>query len=160
VRARVGQATIVAALLVGAACGSDDARPVATVSPSTTTTVVLRGDAVRYVPRPVPTTRASRSSGAGGRAAEGVHPRAAVRQPTTGSADVWTRLALCESGMRNLRNRPYSGYFQFTLPTWQSLGYGGEAADHEYATQLAGAKRLLARSGPGQWPVCSRKVGL
>lgn len=62
--------------------------------------------------------------------------------------------------MRNIRNHPYSGYFQFIRSTWQSLGYSGEAADHPFDVQLAGAKRLLARSGPGQWPVCSRKVGL
>lgn len=167
-RSRVAQAALAAGFLVGAACGSGDARPVASVSPTAlqahhraqdVASPVALGERDRLPTRArvVPTTRASRSL-SGGRTAEGDHSRAAMRQPTTG--DVWARLAWCESRMRNLRNHPYSGYFQFTRPTWQSLGYSGEAADHDYGTQLEAAKRLLARSGPGQWPVCSRKAGL
>lgn len=79
------------------------------------------------------------------------------------TGDVWGALAACESGgnptSRSASGR-YTGAFQFADATWQSLGYSGSAADHPYATQLAGAQRLQARSGWGQWPRCSRKLGL
>lgn len=77
--------------------------------------------------------------------------------------DVWAALARCESGgdpSARSANGLYSGAFQFSDPTWRSLGYGGRAADHPYATQVAAAKRLQARSGWGQWPRCSRRLGL
>lgn len=81
--------------------------------------------------------------------------------PSAGvSGDVWAALARCESGTRNLRNPPYSGYFQFTAPTWRSMGETGEAADHSYEHQREVAIRLQLRSGWGQWPACSRKLGL
>lgn len=83
-----------------------------------------------------------------------------TRRPT---GDVWARLAACESGgdprARSASGR-YHGAFQFSLATWRSLGYGGNPADHSYATQLEAAQRLQARSGWGQWPRCSRRLGL
>ena len=77
--------------------------------------------------------------------------------------DVWTALAACESGgnptARSASGR-YFGAFQFSLATWQSLGYEGNPVDHPYATQLEAAQRLQARSGWGQWPRCARRLGL
>lgn len=78
----------------------------------------------------------------------------------TPTDDVWARLAQCESGMRNLRNPPYSGYFQFLPSTFRAMGGTGGPADHTYEEQKAVAIRLQARSGWGQWPGCSRKLGL
>lgn len=79
------------------------------------------------------------------------------------SGGVWTALARCESGgnptSRSKTGR-YTGAFQFSNATWQSLGYSGSAADHPYDVQLEGAQRLQARSGWGQWPRCARKLGL
>jgi hypothetical protein len=72
--------------------------------------------------------------------------------------DVWTRLAKCESGMRNDQGAPYYGYFQFTAQTWKGLGGSGLPTDHTYEEQLEMAKKLQARSGWGQWPVCSKKA--
>lgn len=74
--------------------------------------------------------------------------------------DVWGALARCESGMRNDTGAPYYGYFQFSAPTWRSLGYGGLPHEHDYATQLTAAQRLVQRSGWGQFPACARKLGL
>ena len=77
--------------------------------------------------------------------------------------DVWAALARCESGgnpAARSANGRYTGAFQFSDATWQSLGYEGRAADHAYAVQLEAAKRLQARSGWGQWPRCSRQLGL
>lgn len=77
--------------------------------------------------------------------------------------DVWAALAACESGgnpnARSASGR-YFGAFQFSLATWQSLGYGGNPTDYSYGEQVAAAQRLQARSGWGQWPRCSRRLGL
>jgi hypothetical protein len=82
------------------------------------------------------------------------------RRPT---GDVWARLAECESGgdpHAHSASGRYHGAFQFSLATWQSLGYAGNPADHSYATQLQAAQRLQARAGWGQWPRCARRLGL
>lgn len=75
----------------------------------------------------------------------------------------WAALASCESG-GNPRARSsdgqYYGAFQFSAATWQGLGYSGLPTSHSYATQLLAAQRLQARSGWGQWPRCSRRLGL
>lgn len=79
------------------------------------------------------------------------------------AGDVWAALAACESGgnpsARSASGR-YFGAFQFSLATWRSLGYGGNPADHSFEVQLQAAQRLQARSGWGQWPRCSRRLGL
>ena len=77
--------------------------------------------------------------------------------------DVWHRLADCESNGNAAavsRSGKYRGAFQFSIPTWRSLGYAGDPINHPYTTQLAAAKKLQARSGWGQWPACARRLGL
>ena len=90
-------------------------------------------------------------------------PARASRSAARPRGDVWTALARCESGgnptARSAGGR-YTGAFQFSDATWQSLGYEGSAADHPYAVQVEAARRLQARSGWGQWPRCARKLGL
>lgn len=82
-------------------------------------------------------------------------------QPTIPVADIWWQLALCETGGTNAdTGNGYSGYFQFLDSTWRSVGYFGRAVDHNYETQVAGAQILQSRSGWGQWPSCSRQLGL
>lgn len=87
----------------------------------------------------------------------------AARSADTARSSVWAALSRCESGgdpkARSADGR-YYGAFQFSPATWQSLGYSGRASDHPYATQLRAAQRLQARSGWGQWPRCSRRLGL
>ena len=73
---------------------------------------------------------------------------------------VWDQLAVCESGNTNDTGAPYYGYWQFSAGTWRSMGEPGLPNDHSRDRQLAAAKRLQARSGWGQWPDCSRKLGL
>jgi pyruvate/2-oxoglutarate dehydrogenase complex dihydrolipoamide acyltransferase (E2) component len=79
------------------------------------------------------------------------------------SGDVWHDLAMCETGGKmdnpNTGNG-YYGYFQFSLGTWQSVGGTGYPHEHSYGTQKAFAQKLQARSGWGQWPACSAKLGL
>lgn len=79
--------------------------------------------------------------------------------PTTG--DVWWSLALCESNGTNANTgNGYFGFFQFLPSTWRSVGGTGLPSDHSYAEQKNRAQILQARSGWGQWPACSSKLGL
>lgn len=115
--------------------------------PTTTTTTSTT------VPPPPPTTVPVRAS------------RAAVRPRYTGPVtdDVWAALSRCEAGGRPdavSRSGKYFGAFQFSLGTWHGIGMPGNPIDFPYEVQLEAAKRLQARSGWGQWPVCSRKLGL
>jgi LysM repeat protein len=79
-----------------------------------------------------------------------------------GDGSVWDQLAACESGgnwATNTGNGFYGG-LQFTLSTWQSLGGSGLPSDASREEQIARAQALQARSGWGQWPACSAKLGL
>lgn len=77
------------------------------------------------------------------------------------TGDVWWSLALCESGGTNANTgNGFYGYFQFMPSTWNGIGYPGLPTDHGYETQRAAAQALQARSGWGQWPACSSKLGL
>lgn len=105
--------------------------------------------ATKPKPKPKPTPQAEIHS-------KKVSPQAEI--PPSG--DVWSQLAYCESTMRNDGGAPYYGYFQFSLATWQSVGGTGYPNEHSYEHQLEKAKTLQARSGWGQWPSCSRQLGL
>lgn len=48
----------------------------------------------------------------------------------------------------------YRGKYQFNVGTWRSVGGSGDPAAAPEAEQDRRAAILLARSGPGQWPVC------
>ncbi len=77
--------------------------------------------------------------------------------------DIWAALRNCEAGGVYTRNsgNGYYGAYQFSAATWRSMGTG-----YEYAhlappeVQDDAARRLQARSGWGQWPACSRKIGV
>lgn len=71
--------------------------------------------------------------------------------------DVWADLAHCESthgkGSRNV--------FQFSTRTWRTMDQrAGVAGTHTYDEQLESAMELQERDGWGQWPACSRAMGL
>ncbi len=99
----------------------------------------------------------------------GTKVRPVAPAPTTSSSsssvggDVWAALAQCESG-GNPRaissNGLYYGLYQFSLPTWRAMGGSGLPSDASAAEQTQRAKALQARSGWGQWPYCSSKLGL
>ena len=84
-----------------------------------------------------------------------------VRAAALATGDVWQRLRSCESGNNYSRNsgNGYYGAYQFSASTWHSLGYPGLPHQADAATQDQAAQRLLARSGWGQWPACSRAIG-
>jgi hypothetical protein len=78
------------------------------------------------------------------------------------SGGVWAALRQCESGGNYQENtgNGFYGAYQFTESTWTGLGYPGRPDLEPPAMQDQGAQRLQARSGWGQWPACSRKLGL
>lgn len=78
---------------------------------------------------------------------------------------VWDRVAQCESG-GNWRINTGNGYYgglQFNAGTWRGYGGGKYAGYAHQATreqQIEIAQKVLAKQGPGAWPVCSRRAGL
>ena len=90
-----------------------------------------------------------------------VVPTVAVPKLAT-TAGVWSALRRCESGGDYSENtgNGYYGAYQFSLATWRGLGLAGLPSQASPATQDQAAERLQARSGWGQWPVCSRHLRL
>lgn len=77
-------------------------------------------------------------------------------------ADVWDRLAQCESGGRwdiNTGNGYYGG-LQFSPSTWRAFGGSGMPHQASRAEQIRVAERTQAAQGWNAWPACSRKLGL
>jgi hypothetical protein len=76
--------------------------------------------------------------------------------------DTWARLRQCESGGNYIADtgNGYYGAYQFSAATWHGLGYPGLPNQAAPAVQDQAAERLQARSGWGQWPTCSRRLGL
>ncbi|WP_405901104.1 transglycosylase family protein [Streptomyces sp. NBC_00727] len=81
------------------------------------------------------------------------------------SADVWEKVAACES-TGNWHVNSGNGYFgglQFTRSTWAAYGGTDYAPRADLATrdqQIAIAEKVLDSQGPGAWPVCSGRAGL
>ncbi|MFJ8749140.1 transglycosylase family protein [Streptomyces sp. NPDC102441] len=81
------------------------------------------------------------------------------------SADVWEKVAACESTGNwhiNTGNGYYGG-LQFTRSTWAAYGGTAYAARADLATkdqQMAVAEKVLGGQGPGAWPTCSVRAGL
>ena len=74
---------------------------------------------------------------------------------------LWQRLRNCEAGGRYERNsgNGYYGAYQMSAGTWRSLGYKGLPHQAPPEVQDEAARKLQARSGWGQWPACSRRIG-
>ncbi|OIK00489.1 hypothetical protein BIV25_08535 [Streptomyces sp. MUSC 14] len=81
------------------------------------------------------------------------------------SGTAWDRVAGCESGGNwsiNTGNGFYGG-LQFTRSTWAAYGgtaYAPRADLASRAEQINVAEAVLARQGPGAWPVCSVRANL
>jgi LysM repeat protein len=78
------------------------------------------------------------------------------------NASIWDKLAACESGGNwgiNTGNGYYGG-LQFTASTWRSVGGSGLPHQNSRLEQIKRGKILQARSGWGQWPACTSKLGL
>jgi hypothetical protein len=83
-----------------------------------------------------------------------------VPAPVTG--DPWAALRQCESGGNYGEDsgNGYYGAYQFNPGTWHSLGLPGLPSQASPAQQDQAAQELQARRGWGQWPACSRRLGL
>lgn len=85
-----------------------------------------------------------------------------------GDGSRWDQLAQCEAGGNWATNtgNGFGGGLQFmhqkSYSTWLSFG-GGEFAPHPWEAsreqQIVVAEKVLASSGWGAWPGCSRKYG-
>jgi hypothetical protein len=75
--------------------------------------------------------------------------------------DVFAKLRRCEAGGRYNVNsgNGYFGAYQMTAGIWHTLGYPGLPHEAPPAVQDEAARKLQARSGWGQWPACSRRIG-
>ena len=85
----------------------------------------------------------------------------ARRAPAPVTPENLELLRECESGDTYDRRsgNGYFGAYQFSLRTWRSLGYEGLPSDALREVQDEAAIRLQERSGWGQWPACTRKLG-
>jgi hypothetical protein len=86
-------------------------------------------------------------------------PAEATTSPAGG---VWAELRQCESGGNYAidTGNGYYGAYQFSEATWLGIGETGYPYQAPPAVQDAAAEALQARSGWGQWPACSAKLGL
>jgi resuscitation-promoting factor RpfA len=93
-----------------------------------------------------------------------IRPRVArtVRAQAVPTGDVWARLRQCESGgnYRISTGNGFYGAYQFHPRTWRGLGFPGLPHQAPPEMQDEAARKLQARSGWGQWPACSRRLGL
>lgn len=82
--------------------------------------------------------------------------------PSVSDGSVWDRLAQCESGGNWAANtgNGYYGGVQFNPQTWRSIGGPGLPHENSREVQIKYAKILQERSGWGQWPACTAKLGL
>ena len=88
-------------------------------------------------------------------------PKIAAAPGPVYALDVWQRLRNCEAGGRYDRNsgNGYYGAYQMSAGTWRSLGFKGLPHQAAPEVQDEAARKLQARSGWGQWPACSRRIG-
>ncbi|MFF7454211.1 transglycosylase family protein [Kitasatospora sp. NPDC008115] len=80
-------------------------------------------------------------------------------------ASSWDSVAQCESGgnWSISTGNGYYGGLQFNPSTWRAYGgtaYAPQAHQASKAQQIAVAEKVLAKQGPGAWPVCSARAGL
>ncbi len=86
--------------------------------------------------------------------------------PAVSSGSVWDRLAQCETGgnwAHPTVSGGFSGGLMFHSVTWNANGgqaYASTASGATREQQIVVAERILANSGWGAWPGCSRKLGL
>ncbi|MHB1774471.1 MAG: transglycosylase family protein [Acidimicrobiales bacterium] len=105
---------------------------------------------------------AQRAQSAAAAVAAAPAPAPAIAAGGPAAGGVWAALRQCESGGNYAEDsgNGYYGAYQFSLGTWESLGYGGLPSSAPPAVQDAAAQALQARSGWGQWPVCSLRIGM
>jgi len=91
-----------------------------------------------------------------------IEPAAEAVPADTGFGGAFAALRDCESGgdYGIDTGNGYYGAYQFSLSTWESLGYGGYPHEASPAVQDQAAIELQSLYGWGQWPGCSWYLGL
>ncbi len=86
----------------------------------------------------------------------------AHRAPYSSPRGVWLALRECESGNNYGADtgNGYYGAYQFSLETWQGIGYNGLPSNASARVQDQAAQRLYSMRGWEPWPVCSVVLGL
>jgi hypothetical protein len=109
-------------------------------------------------PSPSPTPSSSTTSTGAGTSSDQAGGSAV---PQSLAQDL-AQLRECESGDDYTANtgNGYYGAYQFSLQTWQSLGYSGLPSSAPPAEQDQAAATLAETVGWDQWPVCSALLGL
>ncbi len=81
--------------------------------------------------------------------------------PTSSGGLDWAALAECESGGDPdivSSNGLYHGLYQFSVPTWRSVGGSGLPSDASASEQTMRAQRLYDEQGRSPWPVCGSRL--
>lgn len=108
---------------------------------------------------------AAQQAEAAAAAARAARPRVST-SGAAASGSVWDSLAQCETGgnwSHPTVSGGFSGGLMFHSGTWNANGgqaYAPTAAQASREAQITVAERVLASSGWGAWPGCSRKLGL
>lgn len=126
----------------------------------------------KAAPAPLPTSSPPNASSTTSTFAATTQPLPIVTSPPTtassqGSSggslsEDMARLRQCESGDNYQANtgNGYYGAYQFSLATWQGLGYGGLPSNAPPSTQDQAAIKLYDQAGWSAWPLCSAILGL
>mgnify|MGYP000898024875 CR=1 FL=1 len=107
-------------------------------------------------------TSTSSSSGAASSGSSSSASSPAAPAAVSGDdAAIWAAIAQCESGGNPSINtgNGYYGMYQFSLPTWRSVGGSGLPSDASVEEQTMRARMLQQRAGWGQWG-CAYQLGL
>ena len=107
-------------------------------------------------------TSTSSSSGAASSGSSSSGSSASAPAAVSGDdAAIWAAIAQCESGGNPSINtgNGYYGMYQFSLPTWRSVGGSGLPSDASVEEQTMRARMLQQRAGWGQWG-CAYQLGL
>lgn len=81
-----------------------------------------------------------------------------ARVPAAAPAPALKRIAACESGgdpTAVSADGRYRGKYQFSRPTWRSIGGTGDPAQASEAEQDRMAAKLLRQAGTSPWPNCA-----
>ena len=104
---------------------------------------------------------------AAAKSAQASAPRVSTQSaPSVSGGSVWDSLAQCETGgnwSHPTVSGGFSGGLMFHSATWNASGgqaYAPTAAQATREQQIVIAQKVLASSGWGAWPGCSRKLGL
>jgi resuscitation-promoting factor RpfB len=143
--------------------GSPSPAP-ATNGASRTTSTSAGGSATTQRSAGSASSGSSSSGSSSGSPSAGSSPSSTTTSPNdpAGTA-VWERLARCEANgnwQQVSANGLYYGGLQFHPSTWRSVGGTGMPHEASKTEQIRRGRILQARLGWGQWPACSRQLGL